>query len=129
MVRQISAPMPVLPPVTTAVLRCSMNYLLKWVWDSAAGHHCQHPERAARTPPDLERCREHHRPRGWQKIQVGEALQAVTIVAVHEIVAGVRGVEMLCLAGIGAHRLGAKAVHVALLDQPGHHLTIGPRRV
>ena len=110
------------PPVTTATLRVLMS-------PPRIRDQRQDPQRTARALPDLQR-RGRRSPRrsaaagrDWSGIAGRSALCR----ACSEC-AGIGRIEMVGLPGIGADRLGAEAVDVALLHQPFHHFGRGPGR-
>src|SRR5262249_11660375 len=77
----------------------------------------QHAQRAARALLDLERRRDQQRAGRGQLVEVGEAREAEFVGAVHQMMRGECRLEREGLAVVGAARLDAPAVHVALLDQ------------
>ena len=116
--RQISSPMPALPPVTTA---------------SALALRHVHAATSASTRSGLplpfwifSGGQISTAPVGGSRSRLAQALQAVAAGAVHVVVARVGRAQVVALAGVGADRLGAEAEHVALLDQEAHRLGIGP---
>ena len=81
------------------------------------GRECEDPQGAAGALLDLEWCCDDDGTFRWQKVKIGEALQAVAAVAVDIEVRRVGRIEMLRLPRIGAYRLGTKAMQVAFLDR------------
>src|ERR1700722_17205276 len=84
------------------------------------GHQRQCANRTSGAVFYFKRGAEDSRPRRRQKIQIREALQAVTPRPVHVVVAGVRGRQVMALPRVGADRFRAETDHVALLDEETH---------
>ena len=65
-------------------------------------------------------------PVGGSRSRLVRHCRPVPARAVHVVVARVRRLQVVALAGVGADGFGAEARHVALLDQEAHQVRGGP---
>src|ERR1700683_2953067 len=78
---------------------------------------------------DLKGRAKNNRSRRRQEIEVGQALQPVSARAVHEVMTGIRRLQVVALPGIRADRLGAKAGDIPLVDEKLNDIGRGSSRV